>query len=95
MQASKLWAMSWNEESKIHCEFTFKCPKFWDCLQPTPVEDIRHCPECDRDVHLARNEEQFRRHAGEGKCVAVKVLQAEGPREVMMVGNLRTPYHES
>lgn len=69
--------MSWNEEATIACEFAFKCPKQWDRLLPTAVDGVRHCPECDRDVHLALTEEDFRRHADGGHCVAVRVLQPE------------------
>ena len=89
--------MAWNEEAKIRCEFRFKCPKVWHLLQPTQQEDVRHCPECDRDVHLALTEEDFRRHADEGHCVAVRVLQANVPEEdrieVLMVGNAKAPYN--
>lgn len=69
--------MSWNDEARIACEFAFKCPKQWDRLVSTATEGIRHCPECDRDVHLALTEEDFRRHADGGHCVAVRVLRPE------------------
>ena len=67
--------MAWNDEATIACEFAFKCPKTWGQLTPTEAEGIRHCSECDRDVHLALTEEDFRRHADGGHCVAVRVLQ--------------------
>ena len=67
--------MSWNEEARIACSFRFKCPKVWQLLQPTAVQDIRHCPECQRDVHLALTEETFRKHSDEGRCIAVPVLR--------------------
>ena len=89
--------MAWNDVAKISCEFRFKCPKVWDNLQLTQQEGIRHCPECNRDVHLARTEEDFRRHADEGQRVAVRVLQAHGPEEnpieVCVVGNAEAPYN--
>ena len=86
--------MSWNDEARIACEFTFKCPKQWDRLTPTAVDGVRHCPECDRDVHLALTEEDFRRHAEGDHCVAVRVLQPEINDEepVLWVGNVRAPY---
>jgi len=71
---------SWNTEAKISSEFSFKCPKQWDRLQPTSLEDVRHCPECDRDVHLALTEEDFRRHADGGRCVAVRVVTTNAPK---------------
>ncbi len=58
---------------------------------------IRHCPECNRNVHLALTEEDFRRHADGGHCVAVRVLQrelsAEDRKEVYVVGNVDVPYN--
>ncbi len=73
--------MSWNEEARISCRFLFKCPQRWDHrLEPTAVEEVRHCPECDRDVHLALTEEDVRRYSGEGRCIAVPVMRPE--REV-------------
>ena len=89
--------MSWNEEARIRCSFRFKCPKLWDRLQPTEVEGIRHCPECERDVHLALTEEAFRRHSDEGRCIAVPVLQnnpEDDPNEpVLWVGEVIVPYN--
>ena len=90
-------SVAWNAEARISCEFAFKCPKAWGCLEPTADEGVRHCPECDRDVHLALTEADFRRHADEGHCVAVRVLQVNVPKEdrkeVFMVGNAEVPYN--
>lgn len=65
---------AWNEEARITCQFRFKCPQVWDRLQPTQVEGVRHCLECQRDVHLALTEEAFRLHSEQGRCIAVPVL---------------------
>src|SRR5687768_884131 len=70
-------AMSWNEETRITCQFRFKCPQVWDRFQPTAVEGTRYCPECRRDVHLALTEEAFRRHGDNGRCIVVPVLQTD------------------
>jgi hypothetical protein len=76
----------WNEEARISCEFAFKCPKVWDRLAPTNDDRIRHCSACDRDVHLALSEDDFRRSAEEGLCVAVRVISTDQP-EQCIVGN--------
>jgi len=90
-------AIEWNEEGRISCEFSFKCPKMWDRLQSTGAEGVRHCSACDRDVHLALSEEDFRRHAEEGRCVAVRVLQSvrslDGTEDMYVVGNVHSPYN--
>lgn len=87
--------VAWNNEARISCEFSFKCPKTWERLSPTDIASIRHCSECDRDVHLALTEEDFRRHANGGHCVAVRVLTPdapEGAEPVYFVGSLAAPY---
>ena len=84
--------MSWNEEARISCRFRFKCPKTWDRLQPSDVEGVRHCPECDRDVHLALTEEHFRRHSEEGLRIAVPLLHPDPNRPVYAVGMANPPY---
>lgn len=91
--------MSWNEEARISCRFKFKCPKVWRLLQPTEREDVRHCSECDRDVHLALTEEDFRQHSAAGRCIAVPVLQPDGTADsdmpVYAVGMASPPYRPS
>ncbi len=88
--------MSWKEEARISCRFSFKCPRRWERLQPTAEEGVRHCHECDRDVHLALTEDEFRRHSDEGRCIAVPVRGERGesqPEEPgYVVGRVETPY---
>lgn len=86
---------NWNDEARISCEFTFKCPKVWSRLQPTSVEGVRHCQECQREVHLALTEDDFKRHAEGGHCVAVRVVPPESSQEAelaYMVGFANPPY---
>jgi hypothetical protein len=80
----------WNDEGRIRCEFTFKCPKVWNRLQTTADEGVRHCSECDRHVYLVLNKEEFRRHRQAGHCVAVSVKGEETFGSY--VGNAIPPY---
>lgn len=82
---------TWNEEARISCQFAVKCPKSWARLTPTEDAAIRHCPECERDVHLALTEKDFRRSAEEGQCVAVRVITTTD-RLAYAVGNAEVPY---
>jgi hypothetical protein len=77
---------NWNDEARIACQFAFRCPQTWDRLTPTGDAGIRHCSECERDVHLALTETDFRRYGDEGQCVAVRVLTTTG-RLGYAVGN--------
>lgn len=87
----------WNDQARIACSFKFKCPKLWHLLQPTAVEGVRHCPECDRDVHLALTEDEFRRHSEQGLCIAVPVLRPERRAEpetpAYVLGRAESPYN--
>ena len=68
-------------------------------LSPMKTEGIRHCSEWKRDVHLALTTVDFRRHADEGHCVAVRVLQGDGSAEdsgdVLAVGGTAFPYYSA
>ena len=79
--------IAWNEDALIRCEFAFKCPQVWDRLEPTAVDTIRHCLECDRNVHLAVTQAEFRRAADEGLCVAVRVVSPSADSEAYILGN--------
>ena len=63
----------WNNESRISCAFTFKCPNSWERLTLTDDPNTRHCGACDRDVQLVRTEAAFKRQADAGQCVAVRL----------------------
>ena len=66
--------MSWNDqEANIRCLMRFTCPQLWSRLAETNSPDRRHCEECQRDVFLVRDEEDFARHAAQGHCVAVPI----------------------
>ncbi len=88
--------MNWNEEARISCRFSFKCPRLWDRLQPTAEEGVRHCHECDRDVYLALTEENFRQHSEADHCIAVPVSrewrESQAEEREYVVGMVETPY---
>lgn len=82
----------------ITCEFWFKCPRVWDRLQPTAVQEVRHCPECERDVYLALTEEDLMRHRDKGRCVAVPMVLTAGETDdgpPMAVGMLKARYGDA
>lgn len=70
--------LEWDDAARISCEFAFKCPRLWERLTPTENGNVRHCSACDRDVHLALTEEDFRQHADAGRCVAIRVFTRDG-----------------
>lgn len=55
-----------------HCvEFEFQCQQRWDLLSPTADPGVRHCEECQRDVHYCHSSQDAFRLALAGKCVAI------------------------
>lgn len=51
--------------------FQFRCPQRWFNLSPTEDGNVRFCGECQRNVYLCRNVDEWRLHAGQGHCVAI------------------------
>lgn len=49
----------------------FRCAWNWESLAETGDADVRHCPECDKDVYRCRTPADFVAHGEQGRCVAV------------------------
>jgi hypothetical protein len=63
------------------------CPQSWQFLASTPVADVRHCRECDRDVYLCLTPAEFVTHGELGRCVAIpENLPPETPGESLGLG---------
>jgi len=75
-----------------NCEFTFKCPKVWDLLAPTPDARIRFCGECQRQVVFCRTATELKRAVIDNECVAVDIRGPNGPERTM--GSPREPKYE-
>ena len=60
-------------------EFEYQCPQRWDMLTPTGDPAIRHCSECQQDVHYTRSGREARRLADAGMCVAIDSRLARLP----------------
>lgn len=76
-----------------NCEsqFAFVCPRLWDSLMPGADVGVRHCFECNRDVHRADTVEEGRSLAAEGKCVALR-RRPDRPWDGYVVGMIATPF---
>ena len=72
-QAIKERYLPWHEATITNCphHFRLQCPKSWSSLEPTGDPRVRHCPECQCDVHWCENDVVAQALAGEGKCVAL------------------------
>lgn len=50
--------------------FLFRCSKRWEDLTRSEDDRVRHCTECDKDVHLCKTSEEISKAAGHGYCIA-------------------------
>jgi len=68
------------------CKINYKCPKAWDDLDKTEDSDVRHCNQCDKDVHFCADVESLKEANIEDLCVAVPVT--DGFEEGVMMGDI-------
>ena len=73
---------------KIQDCFEFQCPQRWDDLEPTDHPGVKHCGECDRNVHKATNKAQLLKLGDEGKCAAYFAY------EQALLGMISPPFYE-
>ena len=73
---------------KIQDCFEFQCPQRWENLEPTDQPGVKHCGECDRDVHKATNKAQLLKLGDEGKCAAYFAY------EQALLGMISLPFYE-
>ena len=58
--------------------FKFECKESWENLTETANKNIRHCQRCDKNVHLARNSEDFNANSEKGNCVFAAPVKMAG-----------------
>ena len=65
--------LPWHEATITNCapRFRSQCPKNWSSLEPTVDPRVRHCSECQCDVHWCENDVVAQALGREGKCVAL------------------------
>jgi len=68
---------------KVHIK---ACPREWDKLAETTRDDVRHCSECDRDVHFSTSDEDTIAKARAGLCVARWEPHPDSVRRRLVLG---------
>lgn len=54
----------------LNCEFEYECPRDWFELELTNKAGIKHCKECQKDVHLCINQEELDYAITQKHCIA-------------------------
>jgi uncharacterized protein (TIGR02996 family) len=75
----------WLDYARVeYCvEFEYACPQRWDNLRLTEDPAIRHCAECDRNVHYCENPREAENLADAGECVAIDSRRARIPLQTL------------
>lgn len=60
------------ERTIRNCTIRLKapCPRTWEGLTPTSNPRVRHCGECNQDVHFCETDTETLEHARAGHCIA-------------------------
>ena len=59
-----------DKQEFINCELEFKCTKNWFELELIDRAGIKHCNECEEDVHLCMTQEELNLAVKEKYCIA-------------------------
>lgn len=72
-----------------NCEFKFKCTQKWESLEPKEgAEDVKHCAQCQKDVHLVKDALELVIAIDKNYCVALSRIMGIEAREVKKIGKM-------
>jgi len=61
---------SQHEQEFLNCELEFECAQNWFELEPTNKPGIKHCKQCQKDVHLCMTQEELDQAIDQRYCIA-------------------------
>jgi hypothetical protein len=67
-----------------NCTFAYRCTADWDKLEDTGIEQVRHCHECDKDVHFCETDQQLTDAIYANHCVAIERRTPKGLRSLWL-----------
>lgn len=67
-----------NDKETEKYVFKFECAESWENLTETENKNIRHCQQCNKNVHLVQNSEDFAANAEKGNCVFSLPIRTAG-----------------
>lgn len=85
-------------------EWSLKCPKLFEKMEPTEEKRVRFCSGCQTKVYLVRDIEEMNTHTQEGHCVAfytsrIKEIQSKlvhiGMEGIEQIWKSKEEYDES
>lgn len=62
--------------------FRVVCPQRWESLAPTDELGVRHCGQCDQQVHFCTTDAETVAHAQAGHCIAREMPDSSEMRAV-------------
>ena len=64
----------------VNCPLEMVCDRKWDDLIELPDAAVRHCTECETEVHFCHSIEDLLAHAKQGHCVAFNLVEDDRAR---------------
>ena len=58
-----------------NCPLEMVCDRRWEDLIELPDAAVRHCTECETEVHFCHSIEELLAHAKLGHCVAFNLVE--------------------
>jgi hypothetical protein len=71
-----------------NCQFKFECPKLWSSLDKTSQPKIRHCKQCNQDVHYCQTAKELQTAVIKNYCVAVEVTHQKSNKPEILMGDV-------
>ena len=69
-----------------NCKIQYRCDTTWDSLIETDKPKLRHCKNCNENVHLCNSSTEIEDAIRQNKCIAIS------PQEEEFIGILLSPY---
>jgi uncharacterized protein (TIGR02996 family) len=98
--ASRAWRVLVARPVIERCELKLElaCPKRWDALARSPVDDVRRCDACAKYVTFCTSIDQARFFAEKGGCVAIDPALTRAPNDLdpppPILGKLVLPFDD-
>jgi len=72
-----------------NCRIKYQCPKTWNSLDDSIVDDIKYCDECKQNVHYCTDEQALMKAMQNDWCVAIPIQLKEEDDQLFLGDNFK------
>ena len=70
-----------------NCIFAFKCEQKWEDMQLTRRNDVKFCPNCQKEVFFCNTDEQLKDAIVLNRCISIEYVEQINNRTVRLMGS--------